>query len=184
MSSIVIVTGAPGTSKTTLAVHLAKSRERGLHIPADIFFTFPAHPISPYAVAAHAQNTDIMVALAQTAVTFAARNYDVFLDGIFGPWFLPLVASELRPSGIPVEYLVLQAPLEEALERVRRRCGDGKDHIVRQMHVAFADLGPYANHTIDTSNRTTDELAQEFVRRRIEGAFALDLERTIANGAA
>ena len=173
-SPIVIITGAPGTGKTTLAASLAKARPRGLHLPGDVFFTFPAHAISPYRPAAHEQNTDIMLALARTAATFADRGYDVFLDGIFGPWFLPLVTSELRASGLSVEYVVLRAPLEVSLDRVRRRCGDGKDHIVRQMHGAFEDLRRYASHTIDAGNLSPADLVAEFERRRSTGVFILD----------
>lgn len=184
MSPIVVVTGAPGTGKTTLAAYLAKAVAHGLHIPADLFFTFPAHPISPYRATAHEQNTDIMIALAQTAATFAARGYDVFLDGIFGPWFLPVIAAELQHAAPAVEYVVLSMPLETALNRVRSRSGDGKDHIVRQMHAEFANLGAYAGHTIDAATRTPAELAEEFTRRRAGGAFALDLKLVIASGVA
>ena len=93
MLPIVIVTGSPGTGKTTVAAALAKARARGLHLPADVFFTFPAHAIPPYQPEARDQNRDIMIALARTAATFAGRGYDVFMDGIFGPWFLPVVAA-------------------------------------------------------------------------------------------
>src|SRR5215831_1189928 len=112
MSPIVIVTGAPGTGKTTFAACLAQRTARGLHIPADVFYTFPAHPISPYRAASHDQNRDIIIAVARTAATFAARSYDVFLDGIFGPWFLPVLAAELLSSGAAAEYVVLRAPLD------------------------------------------------------------------------
>ena len=171
MSPIVIITGPPGTGKTTLAAYLARAKPRGMHIPADLFFTFPAHPISPYRATAHEQ----IIALARTAATFASRGYDVFLDGTFGPWFLPVIAAEFRMTGATVQYVVLHAPLDVALNRIRSRCGDRRDHVVRKMHGEFADLGRYASHAIETTDRSPRDLAAEFARRQAEGAFTLDL---------
>jgi hypothetical protein len=142
-----------------------------------VFFTFPAHPISPYRPAAREQNTDIMIALAHAAATFSSRGYEVYLDGIFGPWFLPVIAAELRSTGIPVDYVVLRAPLEIALRRVQTREGQGKDHIVRQMHAAFSELGPFSGHAVETADRAPEEVVSEIVRRRHLGVFALDLGR-------
>jgi predicted kinase len=177
MSSIVIVTGAPGTGKTALAALLSEALPRGLHIPSDVFYSFPAHPIPPYRAEADDQNADIIVALAQTSAAFARRGYDVFLDGIFGPWFLPLMAAELMGVAVPVDYVVLCAPLEVALARAESRSRPTKADVVRQMHVAFADLGSYEAHAIDAGRRTLAELGEEFRRRQSQGDFMLDLRR-------
>src|SRR6185295_2827791 len=160
-SPVVIITGSPGTGKTTLAGHLARTKPRGLHLLSDVFYTFPAHPISPYEPAADEQNTDIIIALTRTATAFASRGYEVFLDGIVGPWFLPLVTAGLRRAEHSAEYVILQVPLEAALERVRGRQGSGKDHVVRQMHERFSDLGPFARHAIVSGERSVEEIAAE-----------------------
>ena len=43
------------------------------------------------------------------------------IDAVVGPWWLPVVAPELRPTGIPVDYVVLRAPLDQTLRRARER---------------------------------------------------------------
>jgi len=177
VSPIVIVTGSPGTGKTTVAARLAKATPRGLHIPADVFYTFPAYPISPYRPAALEQNTDIIIALTRTSAAFADRGYDVILDGILGPWFLPVIAGELRSTGLAVHYVVLRAPLEKALRRVQDRIGNEKDHVVRQLHAAFSDLGPYAMHAVDTGSRDAEAVAAELGQSIARGGFILDLSQ-------
>ncbi len=48
---------------------------------------------------------------------------------------------------------------------------------VRHMHAAFADLGEFEAHAVDTSARSPDETLAEFARRRAAGELRLDLPR-------
>lgn len=173
MPALTIVTGSPGTGKTTVARLLASAAPRGLHIPSDVFYTFPAHPVPPHLPESQAQNTAIIAAMTRMAMTFVAHGYDVFLDGIIGPWFLPVVTAELAGASVPAHYAVLSAPLDVALARVRARRDDSPEPVVAQMHAAFADLGAYARHRIETADRTPADVAAEIIRRIAAGDAAL-----------
>lgn len=178
MSGITIVTGVPGAGKTTLSRRAAKADPRGLHLPADIFYTFPAYPVSPVLPEAHAQNEAMIAAVIRAAAAFAARDYEVFVDGIVGPWFLPVVAAELASTRIPVEYVVLQVGCDQAVRRATSRLQQpGAEVVVRHMHAEFQNLGEYAAHAFDTTDTSIDEAFAEFARRRSTGIFALDLTR-------
>lgn len=157
MASIVIVSGCPGSGKTTLSGALARGSPRGVHVRSDVFYGFPAHPVDPTLPASHQQNTTIVRALARTAGAFAEDGHDVVLDGIFGPWFLPVLCPEL-PGSLPVSYLVLRASEREALRRVRGREGRGASARVRHMVAAFADLGTWRAHALDTEGRSAAEV--------------------------
>jgi len=95
MASLSIITGAPGAGKTLLAKRLAADAERGAHIPGDLFFTFISRLIEPTDPESHDQNTAIVLAMAAAAATLVAGGYDVYLDAVVGPWFLPVVANQL-----------------------------------------------------------------------------------------
>ena len=174
---ITIVTGSPGAGKTTLARALAKAGPRGVHVPADLFFAFPAHPIAPTLPEAHEQNGTIIAAVTRTAAAFASGGYEVYLDGIIGPWFLPRVADELRPTGLAVDYVILRLGLMEAIQRATTRSGPGVEAIVRHMHPPFEQLGRYEAHVIDTTGLAEVEVVGQFVLRQTVAAFALDLTR-------
>ena len=177
MSGMTIVTGSPGAGKTALCQRLAKVSPRGLHLPADVFYTFPAHAVSPILPEAHEQNSAVIAAATHAAAVFAARGYEVFLDGIVGPWFLPLVARELLCTGIALDYVILQVRLEDAIRRVAARTGQAaSDEVVRHMHAAFEKLGGYAPHALDTTQSDMDQSVVEFTRRRAIGDFAVDLQ--------
>jgi hypothetical protein len=171
-ASILVVSGCPGSGKTTLARALARSTPAGLHLLSDVFYGFPAAPIDPTRPESHHQNTVILRALARSARAFTEGGYRVLLDGVIGPWFLPLLGEELS-GGPPLSYLVLQVREEEALRRVRERQGPGATAKIRHMAAAFAELGDRRAHAIDTTGRSAAQvlaLAQEGLRA---GRFAL-----------
>ncbi len=175
MASITIVSGCPGSGKTTLALQLASLAERGLHLLSDTFYRFPARPIDPETPAAHQQNASIIRALGRAAASFAEDEYTVFLDGVIGPWFLPIFVREL-PIGARLEYVILQVSLDLALERVRRRQGQGATATVTHMHQAFSELGLFARCGLDTSPLSETQVVEAFLARRDRGDFLLSHE--------
>jgi cytidylate kinase len=173
MASITIISGCPGTGKTTLSKALADAAATGLHLVTDTFYHFPAHPLDPTTPAAHAQNTTIMRAIGRAAAAFVEGGYDVFLDGVVGPWFLPTLLHEWGAVA-RVEYVILQTTLAEELVRVLRRDGPATSARVHAMHKAFADLGGYARHIIETTGRSAETVRAEFIQRHRRRDFLLD----------
>jgi hypothetical protein len=172
---ITIVTGCPGTGKTTLAIELAASRANGVRVVADLFYEFFSHPVVPIRPEAHAQNTAAVRAVAAASAAFATGDYEVFVDGIFGPWFLPTFLAETQPSGVGVDYIVLRAAFPETLQRAmsRPQAKAEDEEIVRHMHQQFADLGHFESHAIDTTNQSFAETRCLIERERTSGRFAL-----------
>lgn len=177
MASVMIVSGCPGTGKTSVAARLAAQSPRGAHIVSDLFYRFISHRVLPILPASHDQNATVITAVTRAAGAFASGGYEVFLDGVFGPWFVPLVARELKPVGVPVDYAVLRAPLEVALSRSGNRKEPGEELVVRHMHHQFADLGDLEGHAINTEAQRPDETVAEIMRRQPLGEFRLDLAR-------
>ena len=172
MASLTIVSGSPGTGKTTLCRTLAAEARPGLHLASDVFYGFPAQPIDPTRPESNAQNTTIMRALGRAAGAFVEGGYEVFLDGIVGPWFLDTLVAEL-PAGCHVAYVVLRAPLERTRARVREREGPGASARMRHMHEAFASLGALEEHALDASADDPAAVLARYHERRVRGAFAL-----------
>jgi predicted kinase len=174
MSPLLILTGPPCAGKTTVARLLASRRPRGLHIPSDVFYAFPALPIPPYRAGSHEQNHSVIKAAVRSAASFATDDYDVVLDGVFGVGFLPLIAQVLLPLGVPVELAALDVDLESALERARSR-GLASERMVITMHAAFAAQPLPQRHLIPTGGRAPADIVHELEHRRERGDFRLDL---------
>lgn len=174
--SILVLTGVPGAGKSTVAALLADASPRGVHLHGDVFFAFLAHPIPPVRPEAHAQNAVVTAALARAAGAWSEGGYDVVLDGILGPWFLPRFARELRGLSAPVDYAVLRLCEEEACRRAGARArSPAPEPVVRRMHRAFAALGPFEGHALDVGGDAPEAVAERVRRRRAAGALRLDL---------
>jgi len=169
-----IITGTPGAGKTLLAKRLAVDAERGAHIPGDLFFSFIPGLIEPTDPQSHAQNESVVRAMTRAATALVAGGYDVYLDAVVGPWFLPVVASELRMLSVPIVYAILRLPLEEALRRAKERDPGFDENILRSLHPQFEDVGPYEKHVIEIHGLTPDEVLKRFHERRRE--CVLDIE--------
>lgn len=133
-----------------------------MHVAGDTFYTFLAHPLNPALPESHQQNAAVITATVRAAGALASAGYEVFLDGIFGPWFLPLIFQELQDSPTDLTYVVLRVTLDEALRRTRERDAALDEHVIRHMHQAFADLGSYEHHVLETTQMASDEVVFRF----------------------
>lgn len=173
MRTIAILSGCPGTGKTTLALRLAEASERGVHLDTDRFYDFVLQPVSPILPESRLQNEAVAAAASRAAAAFAEADYEVFVDGVIGPWLLPIWTRALRLSDVPVDYIVLRAPLDETLLRASSRSKRIPAEFVRHMHAQLAELGEFERHVVDTRGRTPDETLAEIARRRANGELRL-----------
>jgi len=172
MGSLVLVSGAPGSGKTTVARALAEASDRGLHFVSDTFYEFIPKLIPPTDPASQHQNTVVMNALAQASRTLAEGGYDVYLDGVIGPWFLDVFRG-MESEEFGLSYLVLRASEAASLQRVRQREGPGMSPGVSQMSGAFADLGPFESHALDTTAIGPEEVFSEAQAGLASGRYRL-----------
>ena len=156
---IIVITGSPGTGKTTTASIVAKESDmnRSVHMHTDDFFHYLSKgAIPPHLPESNGQNWVVIEAFLEAAKRYARGGYDVIVDGIVGPWFLEPWKA-LVQEDYEVHYIVLRASKEETMRRaVERSKLDRKTNIelVETMWKQFSNLGVYESNVIDTTTFT------------------------------
>lgn len=129
----------------------------------------------PWLPEAGAQNRTVIAAQAATASIYARGGYDVFADGIVGPWFLDTWRLALADADL--HYVVLMPAQEAILARALAREGHPMRDadVIKQMHAAFAEYPDYTAHWLDTSRQSADETGAAIRAGLKEGAFRLSV---------
>lgn len=163
---IVIITGSPGTGKTTIASMIAKesSYEKSVHMHTDDFYAHLSKgAIAPHLSGSGKQNLIVIEAFLEAAKRYARGGYDVIVDGVVGPWFLDPWTNAAK-DGYEIHYIIVRAGKEETLRRAVSRCKLDKDanaELVEIMWDQFNDLGPYELNAVDTTHRSIEETVTE-----------------------
>jgi cytidylate kinase len=168
---VIILTGPPAAGKTTVAELVAgDSRGPAVHLATDLFYrAIRTGFVLPYLPEARRQNEVVIEAIVATVATYARGGYDVVVDGIIGPWFLPAFRAMAGRDRLTVSYVVLRPDVDTTLSRARERVGNELKDIdaIIGLHGAFAKLGELESHAIDTGHLDAVQTAAE-VRRAIE----------------
>lgn len=170
---ILILTGPPGSGKTTAAKALAAQPGASkVHLHADDFWHFIKHgAIAPYLPESHRQNETVINVLAQAAEGYAAGGFFVIVDGIIGPWFL----QPFRQLRAPRHYIVLVPSLDEAIARCRLRGGEtlSDPEPITALHQQFAARGDLDAHRLPIAGLSPQAAFDTIVSAVTSGAFRL-----------
>jgi cytidylate kinase len=167
MSQVIVVTGPPGSGKSTVAERLALHFDPSALVPGDDFFGFlRVGAIDPWLEEAAEQNEAVIESAAASLGPLALRC-EVVYEGVLGPSYLP---NFIRRAGVgSVHYAVLLPPLAVCLERVQTRTAHG-----------FADLDA-AEHMWNDFQRGIVGLERHLVDGLADPG---DVARTIAQDVA
>jgi predicted kinase len=171
---ILILTGAPGSGKTSVGRCLARRWRRSVHLESDQFFHFiQSGYVEPWRSGSHGQNQAVMGIVAQAAAGYMQAGYATVIDGIVLPgWFFEPLRNALQREGFAVAYAVLRPSLAVAQNRARTRLGSLSDPaVIEQIWKGFTDLGVLESHAIDSTDQTPEQTATAIEDRLKAGSL-------------
>lgn len=173
-AKIVIISGACGTGKSTVSKLLAENSPypHTVRMHTDDFYGYIRKGyIEPWKDESGDQNEVVINAVTASAKQFIVGEYEVYVDGVIGPWFLAQWL-ELADEGYDIRYVVLRPDEEStvlrAANREQRKEFPLDGEAVKKMWNMFADLGEYEANAVDTTNQTVSESA-ELIQRLLDG---------------
>jgi AAA domain-containing protein len=172
MSDLLIVTGPPGSGKSTVALLLAERFEPCVLVHGDVFFGFVVRGyIDPWLPGSHEQNVVVTEAAATATGRFPKGGYTTIFDGMVGPWFLETFLEHAQLDS--VQYAVLMPSLETCTARVMGRNGHGfrDEPATRRMYAAFADAEIAPRHLLRSDADDPASVALELFQRYESGSL-------------
>jgi thymidylate kinase len=171
---IFIVSGPPGSGKTTLCQALLKRFESAMHIPVDDLRQWVVSGFIDSVPWTDGSEQQFQIAEAATcalARTYADAGFAVAIDHCRNPKRMEQVAREHLTDHAVVKILLLPE-LEENLKRNAARTNKPFDPLeleetIRSTSVAYRDAIPEAWICIDNSAMTVEETVVEILR--VEG---------------
>ena len=177
LGRIIVITGSPGTGKTTTASIVAKESdlEKSVHMHTDDFYHYLSKgAIPPHLPESNEQNLVVIEAFLEAAKRYVRGGYDVIVDGIIGPLFLE-PWQNLAREHYEVHYIILRASKEETLKRATERAKLDREtniELVKTMWEQFSNLGIYESNVIDTTTHSISDTVSA-VREMVASGLVL-----------
>ena len=170
---LIILSGPPGSGKTTVGALLAQEFARSTHVLGDHFYRYIIgdwkDPTTPES---NDQNAIVVDISTQAACSYAHAGYTTILDGVYGPWWHDRMLAITQDCEL--HYVVLRADLATSLDRAVNRSDEpAPEAVVRTMHAQFDQLAQYERHVVDTTSTSPADVTAQVLAQVEAGAFRL-----------